>query len=234
MSNAPIIVAHRGIHRVHPENSCAAFDEAIAAGFWVECDVHASRDGEPIVIHDETLERTTDACGRIDGMDAGALERIHLKGSDQTVPTFQRAVGGGGCWLVEIKPPRAPVLVRRVVDLLRRHATRWMVQSFDAPNVRELWVYDPTAAGAFLVEDSDVLERAISEGWPAIHVSHELLSEDVARRLRAGGASVSVWTVNELADIRRVVQLGVDMLITDEPDRARDLLTPSPSGRGLG
>jgi glycerophosphoryl diester phosphodiesterase len=227
----PIIVAHRGLHRAHPENSLAAFDLAIEAGFWVECDVHASRDGVPVIIHDEALERTTDACGRVDALDARDLQRVRLPGSDQTVPTLERALRSGGNWLVEVKPPGARDLVRRVVDLLvLAKSARWIVQSFDAGNVRQLWAYHATAGGALLVEDPQVLERAIDERWPAVHVSHELFMSDARDRLRAAGSSIGVWTVNEPADIRRVLDLGVDMIITDEPHRVRAATEATRSG----
>ncbi len=231
MSKPPTIVAHRGVHRAHPENSLAAFDTAIGEGFWVECDVHASRDGEPVIIHDDTLDRTTEARGRVDALTAAELERVRLKGSQQTLPTLARALRSGGSWLVEVKPPRAREFVRRVADLLVRSSVRWVVQSFDADNVRELLAYHPPTRGAFLVEDVDVLERAIPQRWPAVHVSHELLDADVRDRLRANGTSIGVWTVNEPADIRRVLELGVDMLITDEPHRAREATESFRSGR---
>ena len=230
MSKPPIIVAHRGIHHAHPENSIAAFELAIADGFWVECDVHAALEGEPVVIHDDTLDRTAEASGRVDAFHSLDLQQVRLRGSRQTVPTLRRALAGGGSWLVEVKPPGEPRLVRRVVDELVRSNVRWVVQSFDADNVRELTAYRPQAAGAFLVEEADVLERAIAQRWPAVHVSHELLNTDLCDQLRAAGSSIGVWTVNEPADIRRVLGLGVDMIITDEPHRARALTEAMQSG----
>jgi glycerophosphoryl diester phosphodiesterase len=232
VNTPPTIVAHRGIHHTHPENSVAALELAIREGFWVECDVHASRDGEAIVIHDETLDRTTEACGRVDSFDSNRLGQNRLAGSEETIPTLERALrtAGGGCWLVEIKPPGDSKLVRRVVDLLVRGATRWMVQSFDADNLAELWAYSSEAPGALLVEHSDALERAIHERHSAVHASHELLTPDVRDRLRGAGCSVGVWTVNEPHDIQRVLELGVDMIITDEPARVRDATAARKSG----
>jgi glycerophosphoryl diester phosphodiesterase len=230
VSARPTIIAHRGLHRAHPENSVAAFELAVAEGFWVECDVHASRDGVPVVIHDDTLERTTEARGRVDAFDAAVLECIGLRGSAQTIPTLERALDCGGSWLVEIKPPGARELVRRVADLLKLSGVRWVVQSFDVDNVRELWAYDSGAAGAFLVEDADTLRSAINGDWPAVHMAHELLTREVRDRLRDRGASVGVWTPNEPADLRRVLGLGVDVLITDEPHRARDATASGKSG----
>src|SRR5688572_8407861 len=105
MKVPPTIVAHRGIHHAHPENSLAAFDEAIKAGFWVECDVHASRDGEPVIIHDETLDRTTEWRGRVDAFDVADLQHVRLRDSHQTLPKLADALRSGGRWLVEVKPP---------------------------------------------------------------------------------------------------------------------------------
>ena len=221
MSARPTIVAHRGLHRAHPENSVAAFELAVAEGFWVECDVYASRDGVPVVIHDETVDRTSERQGRVDALDAAELEHTRLRGSDQTIPTLDRALRAGGSWLVEIKPPGARELVRRVVDHLNGRAGQWIVQSFHPENVVELWAYHPNAAGALLIEDPGMLERAVLESWTALHVSHDLLTPEVVSRSRERGCSVGAWTVNEPSDIRRILDLGIDVLITDEPWRAR-------------
>ena len=234
MKTPPIIVAHRGMHYAFPENSVAAFDAAIGEGFWVECDVHASRDGQPIIIHDDTLDRTAQGSGRVDALDAAALGQVRLRGSDQSVPTLERALRsrpGESGWLVEIKPPAARDLVRRVVNLLVRTETWWMVQSFDERNVRELWDYHPQAAGALLIDEPDALERAIADHWPAVHLEHSLLSSDIYDRLRQHDAAIGVWTVNDSPDIRRMLELGVDMIITDEPQRVRDATDSIKSGR---
>jgi glycerophosphoryl diester phosphodiesterase len=167
----------------------------------------------------------------VDALDAHELERVRMRGSDQTVPTLERALRGGGNWLVEVKPPGARDLVNRVVDLLVRASVRqWMVQSFDVDNVRHLRACHPRAASAFLVEDAEGLKRAAAEGWPAVHLSHELLTSDVCDRFRRAGSSIGVWTVNETPDIERVLELGVDVIITDEPERARAATESMRSG----
>jgi glycerophosphoryl diester phosphodiesterase len=197
----------------------------------VECDVHASRDGEPVILHDETLDRTTEGRGRVHVLNAAELARVRLRDSHQVVPKLADALRSGGCWLVEVKPRGARELVRRVVDLLVCSNVQWIVQSFNAENVREIAAYHPKAAGAFLIEEQDMLDRAIAQHWPAVHVSHDLLTADVRDRLRAVGSSIGVWTVNEPHDLRRVLELGVDMIITDEPHRAREATEALKSGR---
>ena len=101
--------AHRGLHgggRV--ENSRAAFEAAIAAGHGIELDVQASADGEALVIHDYALERLTDSVGPICGMVAAELEKIRLRGIDETIPSLReilRLIGGRAPLLIEVKSP---------------------------------------------------------------------------------------------------------------------------------
>ena len=125
--------------------------------------------------------------------------------------------------LVEVKPPGASRLVRDVVALLRAQRRPWVVQSFDAANVLEVWARDPAAPAALLVEDARTLSRAVHDLWRAVHADHTLLTPDVVAALRDNRSTVGAWTVNEATDIRRIVGLGVDWLITDEPLLARDV-----------
>jgi glycerophosphoryl diester phosphodiesterase len=80
------------------------------------------------------------------------------------------------------------------------------------------------------VETHAQLERAIREQWPEVYPSHDLLTRGVCDRLRASGSSVGVWTVNETPDIDRALELGVDMIITDEPHRVRAATEAMRSG----
>ena len=76
----PIIVAHRGLHHDYPENSLGAFRAAWGAGIeWCECDVQESADGELVVIHDPTLERTTEGSGRVSDLPVSALKGLRLR-----------------------------------------------------------------------------------------------------------------------------------------------------------
>src|SRR5438034_4921517 len=126
----PKIVAHRGYWRSHPENSLSAFRSAEWAGCeWVECDVHAAADGTPIVIHDETLDRTTSGTGPVADKVCSELSHLRLKFNGHLtgdpVPTMARllaALKPTTGILVELKPPGEPRLVRDVLALL--HAER--------------------------------------------------------------------------------------------------------------
>ena len=77
---------------------------------------------------------------------------------------------------------------------------------------------------AYLIDDPALLRRALDAGWRRIHLKHRLLDEPTARDLHRRGVVYAAWTVNQPADIRRVIQLGADLLITDDPARAMSLL----------
>ena len=227
----PKIVAHRGYCKTHPENSLSAFRNAEWVGCdWVECDVHAAADGTPVVIHDETLDRTTGGTGPVADRIISDLAHLRLRFNGhltgEPIPTLDRllaALKPTTGILVELKPPNSPRLVRDVLRVLHAERRPWVLQSFDPANVLEVCARDPAAPAALLVEDEPMLRRALGERWRSVHADHTLLTPEVVQTLRSNRAGVGAWTVNEPADLRRVIGLGVDWLITDEPLLARDL-----------
>jgi len=221
----PQIVAHRGLHVEFPENSTAAFRAARDAGAdWVECDVHASFDGEPVIIHDETLDRSTMATGRVGDQRIQFLAETPLRGPGAEkwmhIPLLRDRDPRENL-LVEIKPPDAAALVKKVMQF--RSGGAWMIQSFDEANLHHALALDPGVPVAFLVEDRESLDRGIANGWKNIHLCHDLLDEPTARRLREGGIAIGVWTVNSAPDLRRVMELGAAMIITDELELAMQI-----------
>jgi glycerophosphoryl diester phosphodiesterase len=231
LKDLPTIIAHRGLHQVHPENSAAAFRAAVSAGIgWIECDVQASIDGVPIILHDETLDRTTNVTGRIDRHRAGELAHIRLRDhngrpADTFVPLLEgvrnELAGIDATWLVEIKPPDAPQLVARTAQAMRALHRRWIVQSFDRSILDHARRVAPNVERALLVDD---LRKLVFGDFAAMHVAHDLLDEAIVHRARQNGILVGAWTVNAAADMRRMMQLGVDRIITDEPILARSLM----------
>jgi len=230
-SGRPRIVAHRGYCKTHPENSLSAFRHAEWVGCeWVECDVHAAANGTPVVIHDDTLDRTTSGTGAVADKLCSDLAHLRLKFNGhltgEPVPTLSRllaALRRATGIMVEVKPPGASRLVADVLAMLQAERRPWVVQSFDPANVLEVCARDRAADAALLVEEARSLARAADECWRGIHADHALLTPDVVELLRVKKRSIGAWTVNEAADLRRVIGLGVDWLITDEPLLARDL-----------
>jgi glycerophosphoryl diester phosphodiesterase len=99
-----------------------------------------------------------------------------------------------------------------------------MLQSFDAANLTYARAIDPAIPVALLVENHAELEEAIRERWPAVHARQNLLDESSVAALRSEGISIGAWTVNEEEDVRRIVLLRPDRIITDVPRRVRRMI----------
>ncbi|PPD46066.1 MAG: glycerophosphodiester phosphodiesterase [Methylocystis sp.] len=132
-------IAHRGLHdepRGLIENSIGAAMAAIAAGYAIECDVQATKDGDLVVFHDDALDRLTVQAGRVGARTARELAAIKLRGSHETIPTFAEflaAIGGRAPLVVEIKSDfdGAVAAARRTAELLSRYDGPVVIESFD-------------------------------------------------------------------------------------------------------
>lgn len=129
--------AHRGLHgNGIPENSLAAFSEAVKAGYGSELDVHLLADGELAVIHDSLLLRTTGAQGRIEDLTVDQLGNYYLEGTDQTIPLLSQVLGlyaGSAPLIVELKPvgDNVDALCKKTCELLDNYNGVYCVESFD-------------------------------------------------------------------------------------------------------
>lgn len=224
VKDGPVVVAHRGLHTLAPENSLEAFVLAWQAGLaWCECDVRLSRDGQLIVIHDDTLDRTTTGSGRVVDYPADELLKLRLRDADgeprfATLPSLEgvlNAMPATGAMLVELKDPLSPPQCSRLEELLRGHDV--VVQSFLPDCLLTLNRVAPSIPLALLIEHKEELQGAQSGPWFAVHADHQILDEHTVRSLRDAGKGVGAWTVTAAADVRRVLRLGVDTLISDDP-----------------
>lgn len=248
-----LCVAHRGGSLLAPENTLAAFAAGIAAGAdWVECDVHMTRDGALVAIHDEDLRRTTDLSGPVgrlmltDLRLADAAARFpDSRFSPQRVPTLEELIDSLPDHIglqVEIKVPDTGAyqgIERRVADWLSGLATRSAVISFDEATLARLRKAAPAIAAGFLVSAQHVpsgagsvaeriASRAHACGASFAGLDLRLVSRDLVAGLRERGLGVAVWTANEIADMRLCRDLKVDAVASDRPDLLRVVL----DGRG--
>jgi glycerophosphoryl diester phosphodiesterase len=227
MSPAPIIVAHRGLHDEHPENSLAAFRAAWEARIeWCECDVHLSWDCDAIVIHDDTLDRTTDGTGPVAQATTASLRPRRLRRADgslseERLPTLAevlRIMPAGCGLLLEIKPALAKELLATMQRVVGNH--RVTVQSFHRAVAED--------ARSIATRTEWLTEEPLSAGdlpkCGGINIRHDLLDSAALRRVREAGMSIGVWTPNSEPDLRRAIELGVDSIISDEPLLARQLI----------
>jgi glycerophosphoryl diester phosphodiesterase len=224
-------IAHRGASSYAPENTFAAFDLAIEMGArHLELDVHFSSDGHLVVIHDDTVDRTTDGSGPVTSrslaaltaLDAGAWFDPRFKG--ERIPTLGAVLERywGAHLHVELKGHSAG-LAQRAVDMVRSSgiATNVTITSFQKAKLEETRAYAPELPTGWLVgEVSDaVVAQARAMGLTQLcpragAVTHELVS-----RLHAEGLVVRAWGVATEDLMRQVMTAGADGMTVNFPDK---------------
>ncbi len=234
--------AHRGGSLFHTnlgrENTLFAFGQAVALGYrYLETDVHVTRDGHLVLHHDPELDRTTDRGGRIAEMTLRTVREARVGGIDQ-IPTLDEALEAfpDRRFLVDIKDSGA---VKPLVSCLSRHGAwdRVSVGSFSASRLRRFrrlsgtkatTAGDPLDVVVNLVVPSGLLRAPaafqIPPTWRFGRWRLRVLTRAFVERAHARGAAVHVWTINNRTDLNAVLDMGVDGIVTDAIDVARDVL----------
>jgi glycerophosphoryl diester phosphodiesterase len=234
------IAGHRGGAFLWPENSLTGF-RAIAglALEQAECDVHATADGEAAVIHDATLDRTTDGSGPVVALQSAAVRRLRVKGcAGEAVPLLGDMLatlrGMRVAPRIEIKADGQgrpyPGLLARVLDGLDREGMRpaaWII-AFDAQVLAAARAAGGLAGVAWLLEGvtwrglgpAGAIAVAKAYGFPEIGVHESNLDSAACAALRAAGLRISVWGANHAPSIHRMLDLRIDVLTTDDPPLA--------------
>lgn len=186
----------------------------------VEFDVQLTRDGVPIVIHDETLDRTTALRGRVDAHDWATI-----RAGAPSVPSLDALCGWASTrtvgLMLELKQPdgaRDVGLVPAVLPILRRHGVldRTVSISFDHPSVAQLLALEPAARAGLLYGGTD--PRDWLRGVAGIHPHHRWVTPALCARAHADGLYVHAWGFDPTAeDVRRLVDAGADSLSADDP-----------------
>jgi glycerophosphoryl diester phosphodiesterase len=225
-------VAHRGYSAVAPENTLPAFAAAVRAGATVvEFDVRVTRDGVPVVIHDRTVNRTTDGRGRVwdltydevAALDAGSWFGAGFAGLrvPSLAETLDLLAPAPVELLLEIKPPATLDEVKSIVAQLaeRDLLSRTVVQSFDADVVRKVRDLAPDVRRGLLLFRFDAetveLSRELGVAYCNPSVDDVLNGPETMAALAAAGIGVMPWTPNDIAQWRPLVDAGVSGLITD-------------------
>lgn len=248
----PMVAAHRGGALLWPENSLLAFRSAIPLGVeYLELDVHLSRDGEVVVIHDPTLDRTTTGGGPVRDRTLAELRALRLRDRDgavtgESLPTLDEvaelAARTSRRLLVEIKvgPDRAryPGIEEQVLAVLDRRRMRGesVVMAFERETWRRLRALDPALRTGALYSPrmlqaldltiADAMDEAIRAGVAFIGLHQALITPAAVAQARQAGILLGAWTVNEDHAIRRIADLGTGVIITDRPDLAVELTRP--------
>jgi glycerophosphoryl diester phosphodiesterase len=236
----PRWVAHRGAGKLAPENTLAAFRLGAQHGYRMfECDVKLSADGVPFLLHDDTLERTSNGQGVGGSHTWGALAQLdagrwHSRGyAGEPLPTLDHVaafcLANGHFLNIEIKPTTG--LERTTGEAVAQHAARlWrgqaippLLTSFSTESLQGAKAAEsalhPLPRGLLLDELWDGwLEAALELGCVAIICNHTLWDADTVARVKAAGLRTSSYTVNDAESVQRLAALGTDGTITDRVD----------------
>ncbi len=236
-------IAHRGASALYPENTRLAFRRALEMGVdMLEVDLHLTRDDELVVMHDSTLNRTTDGAGRVRAQPLAEIRRLDA-GQGEKVPTFAEVLA-----LVQSTPVRLCVevkgeteaegldIVEAVLTALERadFAGRAVVTSFSpaallrakALQPRLATLLDPSPQDGSLAP-RQICEQTLAAGANCLSYDFRFVTQAVADECRLSGLALWPWAPNAAEEIRQMLRLGAPGLMTDRPDILNQVLNES-------
>ena len=239
----PLIIGHRGASAVAPENTMAAFREAIAVGAdGIEFDVRLARDGVPVVIHDSTLRRTGGLSHRVADLTASELAKVDVGSwfarsfANETVPSlaelFTLFESNKSTLYLEMKcdspaeyAPLAEACCRLIAEGALRE--RVMIECFQLPalgivreidsEIKTVALFEPSISNPSVLSDRSIISKATDVGAVALALHHRLARKRLIEKAKDAGMHVAVWTVEDPAWIERARTIGIDALITNDP-----------------
>lgn len=235
-------IAHRGFSGKYPENTMLAFRKAVEVGAdGIELDVHFSKDGQVVVIHDERIDRTCDGEGfvcdytydELLGFDASA----GFKGvyGVNRIPTLRQVfelikpVDGFIC-NIELKTGFNvyPGIEKAVYELIKEYGLgdRIIISSFNHFSVARFKALAPEIKCGFLEGDwiLDFGRYTAEHGVECVHPRNITVTEETAKEIKANGIEINTWTVNEADDVKRLYRLGVNAVIGNFPDMTKEVI----------
>ena len=238
-----LIIGHRGASAVAPENTTAAFREALAVGAdGIEFDVRLTRDGVPVVIHDSTLRRTGGLRHRVAELTWTEISKVDVgswsgqRFANEPVPSltelFTLFQSNNSTLYLEMKcdsPSEQRPLAEACVRVIEEHSLkeRVIVECFQLPalkilkevdpEIKTVALFEPTFTNPSVLLDQRIINQATDIGAAALALHHRLARESLVQKAKAAGLHVAVWTVDDPAWIERARAIGIDALITNDP-----------------
>ena len=216
---SPVAIAHRGGGEDHPENSLAAIAQAVDLGYrYVEIDIRATRDGVPVLFHDETLERMTGSGGGIEDLAWAEVQPLRLQGKE-AIPRLEEVFA---TWpdlriALDIKSDRA---VEPVAALIRARQVQDRV-SVGAVSQRRAWQLR-RVFGSEVCHALGSVEAAAQV--PSRHRGIPIVDRPFLKAAHARGIRVHVWTLNRPAEIESLLDLGIDGVMTNRLSLLKQIL----------
>jgi len=248
-SDRPMVIAHQGGEGLRPSNTMLAFENAVALGVDVlEMDVHSTADGALVLIHDDTVDRTTDGTGRVNDLTLAEIQQLDAgdywtpddgatypyRGQGARIPTLDEVLTAFPQmkFNIEIKQTE-PTIATSLCEALRAHGLteRTLVASFHPTAMDEFRAACPEVATSmvedeirpFYILNMAFLGRLYQPPGAAFQVPEYsgdrlVLSPRFVRGAQSNNVAVHPWTIDDPADMARFLDMGVDGIITDRPD----------------
>jgi glycerophosphoryl diester phosphodiesterase len=227
----PLVISHRACAGHAPENTLAGVQAALRIGAdAIEIDVQTTADGVPVLMHDFTLDRATSASGDFSSFTLEQLKSLDIDG--EPIPTFAETLDttrGRALLVTEIKRPGCE---ETLADLIRGASALHdvMVWSFLPPALEAMRHAEARIPGGLLIPPQSIdnwpsmRELALRLGLQAVSVFHLSLNHEIVDQARRSGLSVYAWTADSEEEIQRLVDLDLDGIVSNFPDRALALL----------
>lgn len=220
--NSILKIGHRGTKGHEPENSLLSFQKALDLKVdGIELDVHLSLDGKIMVIHDETIDRTTNVKGFVENFTSSQLKKLKIPTLIEVLDLANRR-----CFInIELKGIGT---AKPVIELISQYIleknwnyNHFLISSFDWKMLEEVHLLNPKIRIGVLTEESveEALAFAKKTKAYSIHPDYRLLSKENVALMQENGFEVFPWTVNSKEDIQKIKSFNVNGIISDFPDR---------------
>ena len=217
-----ILTGHRGAAKLEPENTLLSMQKAIDLGVdQIEIDVHLTRDQHLVVIHDVTVDRTTDGDGTIADFTLAEVKQLDA-GKGERIPTLQEVIDlvrGKVILQIELKGPGT---AEPVIEAVKQNNLEngVLLTSFVHDRLREARQLNPNLrlGALWATPPPDACEQAIDMGAEAIHIQHLNIDADLVQKAHAHGLQIRAWNPDTIEEIQRVMDFGVDAIGSNRPD----------------
>lgn len=234
-------IAHRGFSGVYPENTMLAFKKAVEAGCdGVECDIHLTRDNIAVICHDPEIDRTTDGTGYIHDYTYDELRRFDAgikKGKEfmgQRIPTLDEFLEyfSDKNMLVNVELKTDSMDYEGIEKILIEKTYRYklekhmIISSFNHYSIRKCLAIDSSIKTGLLYDNNlfEPEKYAALVGADALHPYYKTLDEEIVKKAHKSSILINAWTVNQKEDMKYMLKLGIDGIITNYPDRLKSIM----------
>jgi len=224
-----MVIGHRGAAGHEVENTIPSIDKAISLGVnAVEVDVFLCKSGELVVFHDENLSRLTNSNAFIESLTIDSIKKIDVI-NNHRIPTLEEVIKFINKRVhlnIELKGLNTAKPTYKLLKSLfinkQELIDKILISSFNWEELDIIYNLDKDIPTAVLTEEEPIemaINQAIKINAKAINIDYKLLNRKVVNKIKSENLIINAWTVNEINQIKRIINLGVDGIITDFPDR---------------